>query len=303
MYFLLLKTIRAFDGMHPGSIHPHVSSIQVEAGLYTLCYVGSKYPGSEPTVFVQVSSDSREDIDLISAPQAEPGVLDGPGDCLVVRAIAPGALDVSVAARMPGLDDAELRLEPLSRKSAAPVAPRRDGMVAGTGIEVTGHVSRRGDVSATRGSWIAGPEAPARIEGVSARLAGDDGGVEYQVLVGGPGGQWSDWARDGAFAGSRGQHRPLLGLRMRLIGAASRTHELKVDALFLGAPVKTSNGARIDLTSDSGLEPLVGLRIAAIPRRSGAELPKAHPSIRAQAAREDGFRRIRVFRAPNSGRS
>ncbi|WP_177302925.1 hypothetical protein [Methylobacterium sp. 174MFSha1.1] len=149
------------------------------------------------------------------------------------------------------------------------------------------------------GVWIAGPDAPAPIEGVAVRV-GDtrsDLRLEYQVLVGGANGGWTAWTT-GDYAGTKGQARPLLGIRMRLSGGAARAVTLAVDALFLGATVEAARGDHVELLSGAGVDPLVGLKIALVPVPSGTD-PGKNSLVQSRPAQQAESRagRVRVFRA------
>jgi len=172
-------------------------------------------------------------------------------------------------------------------------------------VELMGHVSRRGDLLVTDGAWVAGPDSPAPIEGLEMRLAGAAGGLslEYQVQVGGGGGSWTNWM-PGGFAGTRGQARPLLGARLRLVGAQAAQFQIEAEALFLGASVKRLKGHLVEIVSDSGVDPMVGLRLALAPPAQASQparnapSPRVTPAPATQAsttAPRSG--RVRVFRS------
>ncbi|MEG9528243.1 MAG: hypothetical protein MIL41_21155, partial [Hyphomicrobiales bacterium] len=254
---------------------------------------------------------------VISAPGDRHGVISSPGGCVVVRAERAGTLQVTVQAMAGvGAPEAELRLEPL--QSGEPEradfgAPPRDAepfrgveprsrSSRGTAtqrpqLEVLGHVSRRGDVLAGAGEWIAGPDAPAPIEGVALRaLEALDVAIEYQVLIGGPGAAWTRWTAEG-YAGTRGKFGTLNGVRLRLTGPGASAFQFEAEALFLGSAAVHRKGREIELSSYSGADPLVGLKVAVIT----AERQVSPTNARAAEALEpdSGQRlgRVRVFRA------
>ncbi|MFH6784837.1 MULTISPECIES: hypothetical protein [Methylobacterium] len=147
--------------------------------------------------------------------------------------------------------------------------------------------------------WVAGPSEPAPIEGLEIRLnaPGATLRLEYQVLVGGKDGGWTPWLR-GEYAGTRGQYRPLLGIRFRLAGNAAQFLTLHVDALFLGSTVETARGNTLELISGAGVDPLVGLKIALVPTTKG-KVQSENTAIRPPTAQpaETRASRVRVFRS------
>jgi hypothetical protein len=102
----------------------------------------------------------------------------------------------------------------------------------------------------------------------------------------------------GDYAGTRGQARPLLGIRLRLSGGAAQSVTLSAEALFLGATVETARGDVIELISGAGVDPLVGLKIAFVPVPSSAVQGKSNPAQSRQVQQaEPRTGRVRVFRA------
>lgn len=295
-----------------------VTSVPLEMGLYVLRYVQAPTSSEAPHVFVRPSPGSEDAVSVISPPGERQGLIPAPGACVVVRAERAGALQVTIrSAASAGGTEAELRLETLSGEvgsggvaqsgvaygaSAQPVpslsAPR---------LDVLGHVSRRGDVRVADEQWIAGPASPAPIEGLAIQLVGDAAGLslEYQVQIGGPGGAWSPWVA-GGYAGTKGQARPLLGARLRLVGARASQFQIEAEALFLGATARRLKGQAIEALSGSGVDPLVGLKLLVVPAGPVARAPieasipapqrmaTTQPSAPVPAARAG---RVRVFRS------
>ena len=99
--------------------------------------------------------------------------------------------------------------------------------------DVVAHVQRTGDVPGKIGEWVGTRGSRQWIEGFS--LAPRDGikptDVEYQAVLGR--GWLSPWIEGGKFCGSRGMALPLLGLKVRLKGAAAKTHECSYSASFV----------------------------------------------------------------------
>lgn len=304
-------------------MNERVTPVALQRGLFVLRYVRSSKAGPAPTVTVRPAPDSQSFIEVISAPGDHSGVIAAPGGCLVVRAEQAGTLQVTVrAAASTGAPEAELRLEPLQSgqpESGNRAADSFRGHEAFRGddsyrdeprargsrraetsqprLEVLGHVSRRGDVLAGAGEWIAGPDAPAPIEGVALRtLEPLDVGVEYQVLIGGPGGAWTRWTAEG-FAGTRGKFGTLHGIRFRLTGPNASAFQFEAEALFLGAATVHRRGREIELSSNSGADPLVGLKVAVLSaeRQVSPRVVRAAEALEPEAGERLG--RVRVFRA------
>lgn len=283
-----------------------VSAIQVEAGLYSLSYVKSRSAESWPSVEVRASPESAQSVEVMSSPFESNGMISEPGGCVVLRVERSCQVQIIVRPH-PGSnnDEAELQLESLHRAKAArahegaPALQQAAGGAPSHAVRLLGHVSRRGDVHVTDGSWLAGPDAPAPIEGLSLALEQtiDHLSLEYQVMIGGPGGGWTPWLSHGQFAGTRGQFKPLVGVRARLAGQPSEGLSLEVQALFLGASVDTSRGTEVELMSPAGVDPLVGFKLAIVPARSEAKRDANHTPGHIVQPSETRAGRVRVFRA------
>src|SRR6185437_13616408 len=117
-----------------------------------------------------------------------------------------------------------------------PASAARSGqptMVSAEEADVVAHVQRTGDVPSPIGDWVGTRGSRLWIEGFS--LTPRDGikptDVEYQAVLGR--GWLSPWIEGGKFCGSRGMALPLLGLKIRLKGAAAKTHECSYTASFV----------------------------------------------------------------------
>src|SRR5262245_40138267 len=83
----------------------------VGKGLYLLRYVSAPSGKDWPSIAVN-QRPVNDDIALIAAPGRSPTHLEMPGDCMVIRAEAPGSLSLIAASDSPdGTMDAEVRLE------------------------------------------------------------------------------------------------------------------------------------------------------------------------------------------------
>ena len=149
-------------------------------------------------------------------------VSDGPAQVLVTIYQAAG----QPADHAPRLQVLRLSGDPAAAVPAEQPAPT-------TVPEITAHVQGRGDVPGAFGEWIGTRGSGAWIEGfglsdVGAIAAGE---VEYQGVLGK--GWQSPWVTNGKFCGSRGMALPLLGLNLRLLGAAAKEHKLRYSATFV----------------------------------------------------------------------
>jgi Clostridial hydrophobic W len=135
--------------------------------------------------------------------------------------------------------------------------------------DVVAHVQRTGDVPGRIGEWIGTRGSGLWIEGFS--LTPRDGvepdDIEYQAVLGR--GWLSPWIEGGKFCGSRGMALPLLGLKVRLKGAAARTYECSCSGSFVdGSAVgPVPGGETCEAESLAALEAFQVL----IHRRGGAQ--------------------------------
>jgi len=300
------------------------SAVAVERGLYIVRYVSAEDPVHPPMAEICQSAGPEGAIEIISAPGIPFGKLSRPGSCLVVRAEQSGELLIALRsnARSSSLE-ASFRLESLTSReeleswqsvlaedlTTTPSLPtvrrgvglqtsQAGGPSARVEISLLAHVAVRGDLTVKGEEWVAGPDAPAPIEGLEIQSVSQPGlNIEVQVLIAGRPPRWSEWAKLGVFAGTRGRGLPLVGVRLRLQGGNTEEMELVADALFLGSLVKSKRGREIEFASASGSDPLVGFKLAL------RALEKvAAPPISVVGNRDRGPR-VRVFRASSAGRA
>ena len=148
-------------------------------------------------------------------------------------------------------------------------------------VEVAAHIYGVGDVGGRIGDWMGERGSKRWIEGFGlapgAKVALVD--VEYQAVLGR--GWLSPWSEGGQFCGSRGMSLPILGLRIRLRGAAAQSHAIQVEATFVdGAAVgPVGDGEACEAPSLAALE---AFRVTLSER---AAAPAASPAP-AKAARK-----------------
>jgi hypothetical protein len=276
--------------------------LEVDKGLLLLRYATADDDKRPPKIRILVNPKHTNTIELVLNPDHPDAVLWQPGSCLVVRAAAPGQLFVEVIAiEEGGSTAATLKIEALSQGKA--VAPARKPAHARAATEseidlqrltVRGHVAGIGDVTVRADEWIAGPVAPARVEGLSIDWPGkpDDIDIRYAVRLARPHAVSGKAMQLGDYAGTRGRALPIVGVSLELTGAAASKFRLMAEAVFLGAPVQRVSGAQVEMSGPTRREPLVGFRLRL--DEVGVPLQPA----RAPAVKTKVSGRVRVFRSP-----
>jgi hypothetical protein len=134
----------------------------------------------------------------------------------------------------PRLQVLRLSQDAASAAAAAAVPARGNGAaVPVDAADVVAHVQRVGDVGARMGDWLGERGSKLWIEGFAITPPDgiQPGDIEYQAVLGR--GWNSPWMEGGKFCGSRGMALPLLGVRLRLKGAAAKSHKLRYAASFV----------------------------------------------------------------------
>jgi len=294
-------------------------SVELERGLFLVQYAGAQDQADPPKVVVSAAPEASRHIEVLTHPDADGATLWSPKTALVVRALQPGRLFVTVVPKRPrGSRVAEVRIEPVGQGGA--VQPESINLDE---LRLLAHVAGIGDVDVAMNEWIAGPKAPSRIEGVSIQWPRKPAGfdVRYAVRAGAGQSPVSHMMGAGEFAGTRGRALPLTGLVFELSGEASKDFALTADAIFLSSPAMRVTGRRIVLSGPTGGEPLVGLRltvheadaetvqtpvarepVSSAPREPMSRAP-GNPPINAPTGspatpvRTSGSGRVRVFRS------
>lgn len=245
-------------------------SIEVQRGLFLIRYDSADDFASPPRVVISTDPNGAEGIKLILPPGTDEAILWSPGACMVLQAHQNGRLDVAVSPAQPnGSVGARIRLVPLSNDPGGlaavnPAEAASTDVFDTSQIRLMGHVAGVGDVVVKTGEWVAGPEAPSRIEGFILQWKNKprNVGLRYAARIGGPRPVPTRMLDVGTFAGTRGRALPLVGATLEISGAGSNGHQLEVDALFLGSPQMRVVGQRVVISGPTGREPLVGLRVA-----------------------------------------
>lgn len=243
-----------------------LSTCDVERGLYVLRYTASP---SEPCPAAELRV-RRGSMDIVAAPGQDDAILTRPGQAVVIVAHTSAVFDIEVvAAPRGGGADASFSLDLIAsgtdeRPQEAPPrhAPAREleAPLSGgePGLDVGAHVSRRGDVTARADEWIAGPGMVLPIEGLSIRVDDRDLAIDIRVQTERHLGEWSNWQRDGAFAGTRQRAEALTAIGLSLRGAQARDYRICAEVMHLGSAPQVREGQQVEFT---GVDPIVGFRI------------------------------------------
>lgn len=274
--------------------------VDVDKGLLLVRYAGAEDERRPPKVCVAVNPRHENNIQLVSNPLHADALLWQPGTSLVFRATKPGQLFVDVLASTPGGSTAATIKVEMLNQGAAPAANDAVGAVlptSATGIRILGHVAGIGDITVDAGEWIAGPAAPARIEGIAIGWPDMPQGLDlrYSVRLARANAASERITPVGGYAGTRGQVLPVVGLSIELAGARAAEFMLEAEAVFLGAAAKRARGRRLDLAGGTGREPMVGLRLRVTDVAAAVVQPEVVPTPTVRASG-----RVKVFRSrPN----
>ncbi|MGC9270647.1 hypothetical protein [Acidiphilium sp.] len=256
-------------GLQPGS----VQELKVSAHLMTLdtglfCIINEANAGAGldqglPGVRVSPPPLGVNGVEITGF--RPDGWLTGEGDAALVR-VAKGPAQVLVTVyQVAGRADAAPRLQVMrlahgGGTPSVPVAP-----VAPVVMDVLAHIQTRGDVGAKFGDWLGEAGSGNWIEGIAIAapegIAPED--LSYQAVLGR--GWLSPWVAAGEYCGSRGMALPLLGLRVRLQGAAAEAFELSCEASFIDGAVAGPVGSDETCEADS-LAALEAVRVTLVPR-------------------------------------
>ena len=193
-------------------------------------------------------------------------VTDGPAQVLVT---------IYQAAGQPGETAPRLQVLRLAGDPAAAVGPEPAAPAPKErDADVMAHIQGAGDVPGQFGEWIGKRGSRAWIEGFGVSDKGPiaPGDLEYQGVLGR--GWLSPWVENGKFCGSRGMALPLLGLNLRLKGAAAKQYTVRYSATFIdGSAVgPVEEGIACEAP---GLAAMESVLIELVPKseRSGAARP------------------------------
>jgi hypothetical protein len=277
-------------------------AVNVDKGVLLVRYATSDSAGRPPRVEIAVNPRHRRHIELISNPERDDGVLWQPGACLVVRAKRAGQLFVEVTpSEAGGSSAATVKIETLTQGQPEVEAVDRTAVDMDFDIgafNILGHVAGIGDVYVRADEWIAGPNAPARIEGLSIVWPDKPEAIDifYSVKLARPHAISGRRMASGDFAGTRGRALPIVGVTLELAGPGASGFRLVGEAAFLGAPVMRMSGKQISASGPTGREPLVGLKLR-LDEVGPALVPQIPIGKRRRPSDE-----VRIFRAAGAGR-
>jgi hypothetical protein len=265
--------------------------LEMEKGLFLIKYESSESTDLPPRVAIAAEQGSENTVELIVPPDVEQPILWSPGASVVARAKQKCRLRVIVTAAEPnGSTAARVQVLPLS---VDPGSVKERQLAAAqldlSEFKVVGHVAGRGDVTADADDWVAGPLAPSRIEGIAIQWPGKprDLLLRYAVTVGGSRPVMGQFVEAGAFAGTKGNALPLVGVTIEIDGLGALGRQLTVESIFLGSPPTKIVGRRVVLAGPTGREPLVGLRVRIEPEANPQVL---RPTSRATVTGKDDDR-------------
>jgi hypothetical protein len=271
--------------------------VNVERGLLLVRYATADNESRPPQVRILVNPKYQKNLELVLSPDQDDAVLWRPGSCLVVRASKPGQLLVEVVPiGNDGSIAATVQIETLSQGEVATIRRELTAEVDFARLSLLGHVAGSGDVHARADEWIAGPEAPARIEGLSINWSGkpDDLDIRYSVKLMRPHAVSGRITELGGYAGTRGLALPIVGVTVELAGPGASDFQLSAEAAFLGAPLTRMSGKQVAISGPTGREPLVGFRLR-LDETSVPLQPQLPPVTKTKSSG-----RVRIFRSPNS---
>jgi hypothetical protein len=272
----------------------------LEAGLFCIINTNTLAPGVRdgsglPGVRVSPAPGPASRPEAVTiATFRDDGWLGGPDAAALVR-VASGQAQILVTNYQLPSHGAEaaprlqvIRLSPDTAGAPAQAA----GVATSPAVEVLAHVSRMGDVTARLGEWVGRRGSQQAVEGVAVAPhgGGDLDGIvpsdlEYQAVLGR--GWLSPWVEGGAFCGSRGMALPVLGLRVRLRGAAAETFVCRYSATFVDGteigPVEDGEACEAD-----SLAALEAFQVAIVRKAAAAEEQppeEQRPSRPARSAR------------------
>ena len=273
-----------------------VQELRASAHLMTLdagtfCLVnGSGKIADDAISGVRVSVTDPTDPNVTVVSFRSDGWLAGGGDSALIRVLAgPAQILVTIYQPTGGAVETGPKLrvirlsEPPAAEGTAPAPAstgvRRPVMVLTEPHDIIAHIQRTGDTGRSFGEWVGTPGSQMAIEGFSltAPKEFEPSDLTYQAVLGR--GWMSPWSESGHFCGSRGMALPILGLRVKLSGAAAKRYELRYDATFLDGTKLEGLGSE-DTCETASLAALEAMRIELTPKTAAASAKgKAAPAV------------------------
>jgi hypothetical protein len=260
----------------------------LDAGLFCVFVKPSKLANARtglPGVRLSLPPGPASRPDAVSiATFRDDGWLGGSGDAALVRVTGGPAQVMVTIYQAPDLPDGapSVQVLRLTEQAAAALPPPTAGgpapmqAAAAQGqagaakmMDMVAHIQSRGDVGAVLGEWLGEKGSQRWIEGFAVAPTQDiqPTDIEYQAVLGR--GWLSPWVEGGQFCGSRGMALPVLGLKLRLRGAAADAFDCSYSATFIDGsevgPVKAGEACEAD-----SLAALESFRVEITPRNAAA---------------------------------
>lgn len=269
----------------------------LDAGLFCILQTphapeprdGSGLPGVR--ISAPPGASSRPDAVSITTFRDD-GWLAGPDDAALVR-VSSGQAQILVTIYQSPAHGAEMaprlqvvRLGPDAAQAESRTAPTTAPGAPVADPELVAHVARTGDVAVRIGEWVGVRGSKNWIEGFG--IAPRDGiaptDIEYQAVLGR--GWLSPWIEGGKFCGSRGMALPVLGLRVRLLGAAAETYRCSYSATFVDGSSTGPVGEGEACEADS-LAPLEAFQLELHRKQAPTRVPQRpiKPEVAPRTAR------------------
>lgn len=253
--------------------------IELNPGLALIRYASDRPSDYNAVIEVEIPAG----VSAVFDPTCRGPVLERPGQCAVIRcdqsteirlwprtsrageqvrgSVTVEYLTKGVAASQPvmaGLGGADMnRFSQSAQAETRPAGQGIEGRFASDGLRLIGHLAYKGDTVATGGQWLGGPEAPARIEGVTVNWPQCPNGVELLLCDPATG----QTCRTGEFLGTKGRSKTLRGLELWLEGRVPDGLTLSAEAVFERAGTVRKQGKWIALMGTDASDELIGLKL------------------------------------------
>ena len=205
----------------------HHKAVDLGRGLFFVNYKSAEDTTAPPKVTLSAAEGHERTIEFILHPDATEPTLWEPNSGVVVRVNSRARLQVQVLpTRAGGSRAATVSIEPIESGQLAPSTRRLEqnngarGALNTDAFKLLGHVAGIGDVAVGPNTWIAGPAAPSRIEGLALQWPDKpaDLDIRYAVQLANAQPGSSKMVPLGTFAGTRGRALPLIGVVLEMGG-------------------------------------------------------------------------------------
>ncbi len=209
------------------------------AGLFCVVHepAASLTAGGLPGVRLSPPPNDNKNVEIVTF--RPDGWLGGHGDAALVRVTrGPAQILVTIYQNANQPDAApKLQVRQLIGVNEGPAMPENPAPLAAAPapvpMDIMAHIQTRGDVGAKFGTRLGDAGSQNWIEGfaIAAPEGINPADLSYQAVLGR--GWLSPWVDAGDYCGSRGMALPLLGLRVRLTGAAAEAYDLSCEVSFI----------------------------------------------------------------------